>query len=349
MRYLSIFFLIVSLFWIQVLPANVFRQEADDFIKRLPPDLQREQASAIRAAENGKNQALQKIRGARNIASPLPEGVESCEITPTLRLYRPTKKREKEQRAPLLIYFHGGGWTIGSINSCSKFCGALAQQGDLLVLAVDYRLAPEHPFPQGLEDCLDAVAFARQHVVAWGGSLDAISLGGDSSGGELALSVALRLQQEKELQPLRSLVLFYPVVYIGEKDSESWKLFGARFGLDAELMNAFIHAYTNGEMETPKLSPLEASDERLKALPPLLFIAADRDILRDQGKVFVARLKQLNVPVNYVLLSGTVHLFITVSGQNAAFQTSIKLTCDFLNGTASDKIKPSRLKAVTVR
>ena len=120
---------------------------------------------------------------------------------------------------PLLVYFHGGGWVIGSVNSCSRYCAAMAEKG-IAVLAVDYRLAPEHPFPEGLKDCIDAIKFAQSKMTEW--KCDSISVGGDSSGGNLAIAVALSFPENT----FNSLITFYPVTRAYADDSESWKQFG---------------------------------------------------------------------------------------------------------------------------
>mgnify|MGYP001107862181 CR=1 FL=1 len=128
-------------------------------------------------------------------------------------------------RHAILLFFHGGGWVLGGIGSCARFCAELAAAGHVLVLAADYRLAPEHPFPQGLDDCMRAVETALRRASEWGGSPERVSVGGDSSGGNLALAVALRRRAEG-LPPLRSLVLFYPVVTARADGSASWKRYG---------------------------------------------------------------------------------------------------------------------------
>ena len=224
---------------------------------------------------------------------------------------------------PLLVYFHGGGWVIGSVNSCSRYCAAMAEKG-IAVLAVDYRLAPEHPFPEGLNDCIDAIKFAQSKMTEW--KCDSISVGGDSSGGNLAIAVALSFPENT----FNSLITFYPVTKAYADDSESWKQFGKGFGLDSELMNAFNDAYTS-EPHHPLVSPAEAADSALAKLPPTLLVAAERDILRCQGAGFADRLTQLGVELKYVLIPGSVHLFITVAGQPTAFCRSVKESVEFIS------------------
>ena len=124
---------------------DTFRREADRFLSAMPDGLQEQQTQAILQAIQGDTVPLTRIRVSRNIPIPLPTNVNALQINPSLRLYTPIKKNQSP--LPLLIYLHGGGWTFGSINSCARFCQTLAATGNVIVLAVDYRLAPEHPFP----------------------------------------------------------------------------------------------------------------------------------------------------------------------------------------------------------
>ena len=206
---------------------EVFRREADAFLASLPAGWQERWRRAVRQAAAGDGRALAEVRRSRNGMPPLPEGVRAVRIAPRMMLYVPAAPSASVTSVvpvssaahaasasgplPLLVYFHGGGWVLGGIGSCARFCAELAAAGHVLVLAADYRLAPEHPFPQGLDDCMRAVETALRRASEWGGSPERVSVGGDSSGGNLALAVALRRRAEG-LPPLRSLVLFYPVV-----------------------------------------------------------------------------------------------------------------------------------------
>lgn len=293
------------------------RNEADSFIARMPEKLQERQTEAIRKAMSGNNDMLLNVRNARNTAAKLPNGVYRTDISKSLTLFR--SKRYDNNTTPLLVYFHGGGWVIGSINSCSRYCAAMAERG-IAVLAVDYRLAPEHPFPEGLKDCIDAVKFACENMAKW--KCSSISVGGDSSGGNLAIATALSFPKNT----FSSLITFYPVTKAYADNSESWKLFGKGFGLDSELMNAFNEAYTT-ESHNPLVSPAEADDH---ALPPTLLVAAERDILRCQGAEFAERLKNIGIEQKYILIPGSVHLFITVDGQPTAFKHSVNESSEFI-------------------
>ena len=227
---------------------------------------------------------------------------------------------------PLLIYLHGGGWTIGSLNSCGRFCDRMAATGQMKVLAVDYRLAPEHPFPQGLSDCKAAVTYALEHAETLGIDTANISIGGDSSGGNLALATALAPECHGRIA---ALLLFYPVTKAFADGSASWNAYGNGYGLDAEIMEAFNASYLVGgaDARDHRISPGLAPDSLLQLLPPTLLIAAERDILRDQGKAFARRLPQR---IRRIEFPGAVHLFITVAGQPTAFGHAVRLASEFL-------------------
>lgn len=298
------------------------RIEADSFLTGMPDKLQERQTEAIRKAISGESDLLNNVRNARNLAAELPDGVSRTEISKSLTLFR--SSHYDNDSIPLLVYFHGGGWVIGSINSCSRYCGSMAEKG-IAVLAVDYRLAPEHPFPEGLNDCIEAINFALDNMAEW--KCSSISVGGDSSGGNLAIATAMSFPEST----FDSLILFYPVTKAYADDSNSWKQFGKGFGLDSELMNAFNNAYTS-DSHHPLVSPAEATDSALAKLPPTLLVAAERDILQCQGADFADRLAHLGVKLKYVLISGSVHLFITVAGQPTAFSRSVKESSAFISG-----------------
>lgn len=307
---------------------DCYQKEADSFLQSMPNGLQSKQCAAIWKAIVGDTVSLMQVRQSRNTPTALPENITAEYVKPHLRLYKPLQSKKE---LPLLIYLHGGGWTFGSINSCARFCSTIAASGEAMVLAVDYALAPERPFPQGLNDCLDAVCFAQQHAGDWGGNPASISIGGDSSGGNLAIATALKLIERNDSCPLRSLVLFYPVVKAYADSLPSWETYGKGYALDSELMEAFNHAYAGNEPENPYISVAHADDELLRQLPPVLIVAAGRDILHDQGEEFAQHLRMLGATVLRQELQGAVHLFITVPGQEAAFQQATKLALDFLS------------------
>lgn len=302
---------------------SVMRRQADGFLQALPDGLQQTQTLAVEKAIAGDNAALMAVRNSRDTRQTLSENVGVRQLSESLRLYEPSGV---DGRLPLLVYFHGGGWTFGSLNSCcARFCDAVAAMGGVKVLAVDYRLAPEHPFPCGLHDCCDAVAYARDNAALLGIDASRISAGGDSSGGNLALAVAL---SDECRGALESIVLFYPVTKAFADGSESWRKYGSGYGLDADLMEAFNRAYLGGtDSENHAVSVGLCSGEQLRRLPRTLLVAAGRDILRDQGCELAeksgGRIERVEFP-------DAVHLFITVPGQDEAFRKAVDLTYEFI-------------------
>ncbi len=321
----------------------VMQREADAFLAGLPAGLQQRQTEAVELAIAGDRHLLDAVRNSRNSAPEYSEGVEVEEFSiradsgreVRMRLYSPDGATGP---LPLLIYLHGGGWTFGSLNSCARFCDALVATAQVRVAAVDYSLAPEHPFPAGLDDCVAAARYILSDPARFGSAPGCVSIGGDSSGGNLAIATALSLTGAGDAasgQPLASLVLFYPVVRAAADDHGTWLEYGDGYGLDAPLMEAFNRAYLADEVADEargQVSPLEATDEVLHQLPPVLMVNAGRDILTTQGCEFVRRLEANGVEVRHHILPGSVHLFITVSGQPHAFDTSVRLTADFLGG-----------------
>lgn len=301
---------------------SLMRAQADLFLESMPSNRQHHQAVAVRQATSGENNALNAVRTARNTPPQLSANVRTRMLTPTLRLYEPLTHESRS--LPLLIYLHGGGWTFGSLNSCGRFCNAMAASGKMKVLAVDYRLAPEHPFPAGLHDCIEVVNYVHRHAMDLGTDPQHISVGGDSSGGNLAIACALHPQCSGFIS---SLLLFYPVTKAYNDHSSSWERYGQGYGLDAELMEEFNHAYVGENDSTEVLISVGlCTDEMLQRLPRTLLIAAGRDILCDQGREFANRSDK----VTRIEFTEAVHLFITVPGQDTAFEEAVKASIGFL-------------------
>lgn len=301
---------------------NIYYQEAEAFLQSIPDSLQQKQTRAVRQAIGGEYGPLRQVRQSRDVAHQLPSTVTATTITDRLTLFRSSRYDGKD--IPLLVYLHGGGWTFGSINSCARFCAALAEAG-IAVLAVNYRLAPENPYPAALSDCIAAADTAHRNLARW--HCSSLAIGGDSSGGNLAIATAL----SQPTATFSALVTFYPVTKAYPDSSASWQLYGSGYGLDSDLMTAFNNAYTTeNRSHDPLVSPAMAADEALAALPPLLMISADRDILRDQGSEFVRRLSRLGKQAEHHILPGSVHLFITVPGQQAAFGYSVSAAAEFI-------------------
>lgn len=306
----------------EVIESPVMRSQADAFLKNMPVGLQDRQTAAILKAIDGDNSELEAVRNSRNTAPKISENVSVKMLSPIMRLYEP--KDSVDDKLPILIYFHGGGWTFGSLNSCGSFCNAVASSGRVKVLAVDYRLAPENPFPAGLEDCISSLQYVVDNANKLGIDYTKITLGGDSSGGNLAIAVAI-----SEGSLVESIVVFYPVTKAFNDGSASWKEYGVGYGLDSSIMDAFNKAYAGEEDSRDLLVSVGLNDERtLKTLPRTLLIAAGRDILCDQGAVFA---RKSSKRVKRIEFKDAVHLFITVPGQDEAFEKAVQYALDFID------------------
>ena len=174
--------------------------EEREFLSNMKPGLQHTQMLAVRAAIQGDDTALQQIRQSRNLAPTLPETIAATCVTPDLCLFVPVNAASRKR--PLLLYLHGGGWCFGSINSCARFCAALAEAGDCCVAALNYRLSPKYPYPEPLNDCVQAFSYLKQHAEEWGCDTTQISVGGDSAGGNLALATAMSIGGVHKVIPI---------------------------------------------------------------------------------------------------------------------------------------------------
>jgi acetyl esterase len=206
---------------------------------------------------------------------------------------------------PMVVYLHGGGWMLGSVETYTTPVRRLAAQSGAVVLSVDYRLAPEHRFPAALDDTLAAVRWAAAEGASVGGDPARIAVAGDSAGGNLAAVAARRLRDEV---PLRLQALVYPVTDAG-LNTPSYREFGEEHGLTAATMGRFWELYLDGADGTdPDVSPLRAED--LSGVAPAWVLTADHDVLRDEGEAYAAALERAGVDCALVRWPGAIHGFI---------------------------------------
>jgi acetyl esterase len=207
--------------------------------------------------------------------------------------------------APCLIYIHGGGWVICSLDTHDGLCRRLALAGGFLVASIDYRLAPEHKFPAGLEDCIAAVRWLAEHGAGWGIDTRRMAIGGDSAGANLALAALLGLRDAGS-NPLHAGALIYGA-YSAETDTPSCTAYGdGSYILSNDDMRWFWDHYLTGEDDRRNqlAVPLLAD---LADLPPLLVTAAEFDPLLDDSTRLVARLEKAGTPHRYALWPGVTH------------------------------------------
>jgi acetyl esterase len=218
-----------------------------------------------------------------------------------VRLYDPSPGAA----SPVLVYLHGGGWVIGSRNTHDGVCRALANRASCRVASVEYRLAPEHPFPAGLEDAW-AVTQAAAEGALGGGVPPAVAVGGDSSGGNLSAVVALRARDAGV--PLALQVLIYPVVDC-DLDTESYRRCATGNGMTADDMEWYWRLYMgDADRAQPDASPLRAPS--LAGVAPAHIVACEHDVLHDEGVAYARRLEREGVPVTLRDERGLIHGYI---------------------------------------
>jgi acetyl esterase len=205
---------------------------------------------------------------------------------------------------PIVMYFHGGGWVIGSLNTHSRPCRGLARLADSVVVSVGYRLAPEYPYPAGLEDCWAATAWAAENAKEIGGDARLLAVAGDSAGGNLAAVVALRARDRGV--PLALQVLVYPNTDF-RLDTESCLAYGEGYGLNRGALRTYWDYYVPDvdRRSDPEVSPLRASN--VTGVAPAWIMVCEFDPLRDEGIAYAERLRAAGVPVTLRDFAGMIH------------------------------------------
>lgn len=237
---------------------------------------------------------------------------------------------------PALVYFHGGGFLMGDLDSHDGVCRALAKDSGAVIVAVDYRLAPEQQFPAGVDDAYAATCWVAANAERLGIDARNISLGGDSAGGNFATVVAMRCRDAGG-PALAVQVLIYPVVDMSSFETGSHREFGEGYMLTRSGMQYCTRYYlANPELARhPEVSPLLASD--LTGLPPALIITAEFDPLRDEGEAYARRLEQAGVPVTLHRYDGMIHGFVSMHGIIPDGRTAIREAAEAIAGGLSQQ------------
>ena len=227
-----------------------------------------------------------------------------------VRVYRPATTRDGP--LPVLVYYHGGGFLFGSIAAMDRAVRLIANEADSIVVSVDYRLAPEHPFPAAQDDAEDAFLWARDHAAEWGGDAARVGVGGDSAGGHLALVTSLRQRAAGRPVPAYQL-LYYPAVTL-DQDDPSYRLFGTGYDLDIPFVKAAIRLAFPDPATHSAPGNWALAEKSLAGMPATIVATAGFDPLRDQGRELARRLERDGVSVTYLNYASLSHSFLNWSG-----------------------------------
>jgi acetyl esterase len=248
-----------------------------------------------------------------------------------IRIYWP---KGLDAKAPVLAYFHGGGWVIGDLDTHDRPCRVLADEARCIVVATDYRMAPEHVFPAAAEDCVAAYAWIAANAASLGGDPSRIAVGGDSAGGNLAAVVAQQARKRGLTAPVFQL-LIYPVTDMAANTS-SYRTYGEGLPLSSAVMHWFIDHYLGkgrAGAADERAAPLVAKD--LAGLPPAAVLLARFDVLLDEGVAYAEKLKAAGVPVTFRVYDTLTHGFVSLGGVVDAARTAlIEIAADLKRGFA---------------
>jgi acetyl esterase len=225
-----------------------------------------------------------------------------------VRIYKPTE----ETPLPVLVFFHGGGFVIGDLDTHDRTCRELANRAGCMVIAVDYRLAPEHRFPDGVVDACTSLEWVARHAAELGGDPQRLAVGGDSAGGNLAAVTTLWAREVGI--PLRFQLLFYPAVDMESDEYPSREENSQGYMLDKEAQEWFVGHYFGEnppDLTNWRLAPIRAASHA--DLPPALIITAEFDPLRDEGAAYARTLEAAGVPATVTCYEGMIHGFVGLS------------------------------------
>ena len=225
-----------------------------------------------------------------------------------LRIYTP---HTATAGCGVVLYCHGGGFVLGDLDAYDSVCRTLCRESDCVVVSVDYRLAPEHPFPAAVDDCYATLCWLAAHAVELGGNPQRLAVCGDSAGGNLAAVLSLLARETGPA--IRYQVLIYPVTSASFGDLSSHREFGEGYVLSAKAMQSFSRHYFGAAAKAPDFrgAPILADD--LSGLPPALVLVGAYDALRDDGISYAEAMIAAGVPVTLVEYKGLSHGFISMA------------------------------------
>jgi acetyl esterase len=279
---------------------KAFQEAGRPPYESVEPPKAREMYLAGRAVSNPEPPELES---AKPLSIPAPHGAIPA------RIYKPKQLRKTGGLAPCMVFYHGGGWVIGDLDSHDVVCRKLAHEGELIVISIDYRLAPEHKFPAAVDDSVAAVKWVAANAKQLGIDAGRLMVGGDSAGGNLAAVVALAAR-DGDGPKLAGQVLIYPATdfawsHPSHREPETSVL----------LTHSVIRWFGNHYLGDADITDWRASPARAKTLaglPPAYVLTAGADPLRDEGDEYAKRLKDAGVPVSYKHFPGQFHGFFTM-------------------------------------
>jgi acetyl esterase len=245
-----------------------------------------------------------ELKSVRPLSIPSPAGSIPA------RVYTPIKLRQADGLAPCLVFFHGGGWVIGDLDSHDVVCRKLADEGQLIVIAIDYRLAPEHKFPAAVDDAIAATKWIADHAKQFGIDASRLTVGGDSAGGNLAAVVAI-FARDGNGPAIAGQVLIYPatdfaMTHPSHREPETSVL------LTHSVIRWFRDQYLNSPADIDDWRASPARAPTLAGLPPAYLLTAGADPLRDEGDDYARRLTEAGVSVTHRTFPGQFHGFFTM-------------------------------------
>jgi acetyl esterase len=250
------------------------------------------------------------------VASVVDTLVPGPEVDIPLRIYTPqSAEGEEEGLKPGIIYFHGGGFSTGSIDLVDPVCRAFANRSGCVVISVGYRLGPEHPYPAAVTDAYIATVWIHAKGPVFGIDTDRLAVMGDSAGGNLATVTCMILRDKAEEAKISLQVLLYPVTDLATDESNSRREFADGYLLTAGLMEWFTGHYLKGvedQAAEPYASPL--FQQNLTGLPPAIIVVGEYDPLRDEGIEYASRLKEASNFVDLRREAGMIHGFVWMGG-----------------------------------
>ena len=311
-----LFAVFIGIYFLKKTPYGVLDTKVAIALKMMP---ERKEGLSV------EEQRLQMRKMVDKYKKDIPvQRVEESHI-PTLTHNIPIRiySNQSTENLPILLFFHGGGWVVGDLETHDGICRQLAKAAKMLVVSVDYQLAPEHPYPAPLNDAYAALQWISKNAQKLGGNPQKIAVGGDSAGGNLAAAVALKSKAESG-PPISFQALIYPVTDLSQLTTTSYQNFTTGFFLTKAMMAQYIDYYTPNAASRQDIyaSPLLAKN--LQGLPPAIVITAGFDPLRDEGEAYGEKLKAAGVPTTITRYKGTIHGFFGINELGPASNLAIK-------------------------